>query len=52
MPVWQVLHPNTVLTDATKKASLDKDITALYTNGGLPAFYVSVYFHSLSGSDI
>ena len=44
MPLWIVYHPATAFTDkATKKAFSDK-ITKIYTDGGLPAFYVIVIF--------
>jgi hypothetical protein len=54
MPIWHVLHPSSIFTDAAEKAALAKVITGLYTRGGtgLPAFYVNVFFHKFEASDM
>ncbi|KAM0816959.1 putative Oxalocrotonate tautomerase [Seiridium cardinale] len=51
MPVWHILHSDDVFTDMRERASLVKDITALYTSGGLPPFYVNIFFHKLAPGD-
>lgn len=52
MPIWHVLHPSTVYTDPAEKAALAKAITGLYTDAGLPAFYVNVFFHKFEVGDM
>ncbi|CAK7221396.1 hypothetical protein SCUCBS95973_004483 [Sporothrix curviconia] len=44
MPLWQFYHPLTAFSTAHEKQSLVDDITKMYTNWGLPAFYVVVQF--------
>ncbi|CAK7201470.1 hypothetical protein SEUCBS139899_004174 [Sporothrix eucalyptigena] len=44
MPLWQFFHPPTAFATAADKQSLVDDITTMYTNWGLPAFYVVVQF--------
>lgn len=51
MPIWHILHPDTVLTDTQDKAALVKAIVGLYTSGGLPPFYVNVFFHRFAPGD-
>jgi phenylpyruvate tautomerase PptA (4-oxalocrotonate tautomerase family) len=43
MPLHRIYHPTSAFTPADKEA-LSEHITALYTAGGLPAFYVVVLF--------
>ena len=43
MPVWRIFaHPDTFTP--TQRVALAKDVTELYKKGGLPAFYVNVFF--------
>ncbi|KAH6647532.1 putative oxalocrotonate tautomerase [Truncatella angustata] len=51
MPIWHIFHPSSVFTDPREKAELVKSITPLYTGGGLPSFYVNVYFHKFAPGD-
>ncbi|KAK4143110.1 putative oxalocrotonate tautomerase [Dichotomopilus funicola] len=44
MPLWSIYHPPSTFTTPESKQQLAADITALYTAGGLPAFYVVVNF--------
>ncbi len=52
MPLWHVYHPANTFNDYATKAALAKSITQIYTDVGLPAFYVNVYFHKIPGEDI
>lgn len=52
MPLWHIYHPPQVFPDAASKASLAKDITAIYTRLGMPAFYVNVLFHPTPGDTL
>ncbi|KAF3026435.1 hypothetical protein E8E14_011731 [Neopestalotiopsis sp. 37M] len=51
MPIWHVLHPDIIFTDPREKAELVKTIVGLYTSGGLPPFYVNVFFHKFAPGD-
>ena len=51
MPLWRIYHESSVFTDA-QKASLARTITKLYTDAGLPPFYVNVIFIPVSASCI
>ncbi|MFC9358842.1 tautomerase family protein [Rhodococcus sp. NPDC057014] len=46
MPLWHVYHPPGAYTEQDKK-DFAKDITAFYTNVGLPKFYVLSFFHEV-----
>ncbi|KAF2185625.1 hypothetical protein K469DRAFT_707854 [Zopfia rhizophila CBS 207.26] len=48
MPLWIIYHPPTTFTTPQSKAALSKDITTIYTNAKLPAFYVNVIFIPVS----
>ncbi|KFY26016.1 hypothetical protein V491_01509 [Pseudogymnoascus sp. VKM F-3775] len=48
MPYWVIHHPKHAFGDEMSKRSLSQDITKLYTNLGLPAFYVVVVFTEVS----
>ncbi|TGO09628.1 hypothetical protein BTUL_0159g00130 [Botrytis tulipae] len=48
MPFWNIYHPKGVFNDEKSKKSLSQDITKLYTNVGLPAFYVVIIFTEVS----
>lgn len=51
MPLWRVFsNPSTF--DSTQREGLAKAITGLYTNIGLPAFYVNVLFISLDENSL
>lgn len=45
MPLWQIYHPVGTFEDDTSKQAFAKTITQMYTNVGLPSFYVVVHFH-------
>lgn len=52
MPLWNIYHtPNTFDSEAVR-ADLARDITHLYTSGGLPDFYVVVQFVPLPASHV
>ena len=44
MPLWQIYHPAGTFEDLASKEAFAKDITKMYTEIGLPAFYVVVNF--------
>ncbi|TEY82966.1 hypothetical protein BOTCAL_0026g00300 [Botryotinia calthae] len=48
MPLWIIHHPKHVFDDEKSKKSLSQDITKLYTDVGLPAFYVVIVFTEVS----
>ncbi|CAG7925515.1 unnamed protein product [Penicillium olsonii] len=52
MPLWQIYHPVGTYEDPASKASFAKDITKIYTDVGLPAFYVVVNFIPLQKEDL
>lgn len=52
MPLWQIYHPAGTFNDQKSKEAFAKDITELYTDVGLPAFYVVVCFIPLAAEDI
>ena len=52
MPLWHVYHPPTTFTTAASKTALAAAFTKLYTDVGLPPFYVNVYFHQIPATDI
>jgi len=52
MPLWLIYHPTGAFEDDTIKQALSRDITAMYTDRGLPAFYVVVNFIKLTGNDV
>jgi phenylpyruvate tautomerase PptA (4-oxalocrotonate tautomerase family) len=47
MPFWKLYHPTGAFTPADKKALAER-ITTLYTNAGLPKFYVGVVFQEVA----
>ncbi|KAH8889327.1 hypothetical protein GQ53DRAFT_843007 [Thozetella sp. PMI_491] len=51
MPLWHVFHPPSTFDNYATKRALAKAITSIYTDRGLPAFYVNVYFHAVPGED-
>ncbi|KAJ5776585.1 uncharacterized protein N7511_001596 [Penicillium nucicola] len=52
MPLWQIYHPPGTYTDQASKTSFAADITKMYTEMGLPAFYVVTNFIPLPKDDI
>lgn len=52
MPLWLIFHPTGTFEDDASKQALTKDITAIYTGVGLPAFYVVINFIKLSPEDV
>ncbi|KAJ5662224.1 uncharacterized protein N7477_009840 [Penicillium maclennaniae] len=44
MPLWQIYHPAGIFEDVASKEAFAKDITQMYTELGLPAFYVVANF--------
>jgi len=51
MPLWRIFHhPSTFTPD--QRAALARDITKLYTDAGLPAFYVNVFFVPLQAEEL
>ncbi|GAB7326090.1 hypothetical protein MBLNU13_g10114t1 [Cladosporium sp. NU13] len=52
MPLWIIYHPTGTFEDNATKEALSRDITAMYTDRGLPAFYVLVNFIKLAGVDV
>jgi hypothetical protein len=52
MPLWLIYHPAGTFEDLATKQGLYRDITAMYTDRGLPAFYVIVNFIKLPSDDI
>ena len=52
MPIWHIYHPKGTFDDFEPKNALVRDITKLYTDVGLPPFYVNIFFHPLDGENI
>ncbi|KAL1629740.1 hypothetical protein SLS56_005263 [Neofusicoccum ribis] len=52
MPLWRIFHPSNTFTTAEERDALSADITSIYTNVGLPAFYVIVIFNTLPAEKI
>ncbi|KAF7924939.1 uncharacterized protein EAE98_007027 [Botrytis deweyae] len=48
MPFWNIYYTKNAFDDENSKKSLSQDITKLYTEVGLPAFYVVVVFTEVS----
>ncbi|TAQ89949.1 hypothetical protein B7494_g1730 [Chlorociboria aeruginascens] len=48
MPLWLIFHPTGTFEDAASKQSFAEDITKMYTNLGLPAFYAVTNFVKLA----
>ncbi|KAK4545885.1 hypothetical protein LTR36_002449 [Oleoguttula mirabilis] len=51
MPHWLIYHPPGTFETESAKEALAKDIVPIYTDGGLPAFYVVVQFIKVPVSD-
>lgn len=52
MPLWQIYHPTDTYKDQASKEAFATDITKIYTNVGLPAFYVVANFIPVSKDEI
>jgi hypothetical protein len=52
MPLWLIYHPTGTFEDDATKQALSRDITAMYTDRGLPEFYVVVNFIKLDGNEV
>ncbi|KAG2420156.1 hypothetical protein HFD88_004956 [Aspergillus terreus] len=52
MPLWLIFHTPNTFEDVGSKQALVDDVTKIYTNFGLPPFYVVVNFIRLSGEDV
>ncbi|KAL5355944.1 putative oxalocrotonate tautomerase [Aspergillus floccosus] len=52
MPLWLIFHPPNTFEDAASKQALVKDVTKIYTNVGLPPFYVVVNFIRISSEEV
>ncbi|RAK90881.1 hypothetical protein BO79DRAFT_142561 [Aspergillus costaricaensis CBS 115574] len=44
MPDWRIYHPTGTFTSPDQRENLSKAVTSIYTDVGLPAFYVVVLF--------
>lgn len=51
MPLWLIFHPEGTFEDLPSKKALTQDITKIYTEIGLPAFYVVVNFLKMPPGD-
>lgn len=51
MPVWSFKYSQGALSEQDK-VDLAKDITRLYTDAGLPAFFVNVQFFEMGPTDM
>ncbi|KAJ5722648.1 hypothetical protein N7488_000683 [Penicillium malachiteum] len=52
MPLWQIYHPHGTLEDDASRQAFAQDITTMYTEMGLPAFYVVVHFFQMNDKDV
>ncbi|KAF7547847.1 hypothetical protein G7046_g8876 [Stylonectria norvegica] len=52
MPLWQIFHPEGTYEDKETKKAFADDITKLYTDMKLPAFYVVTNFIKYSPADL
>ncbi|KAF9874715.1 major royal jelly protein [Colletotrichum karsti] len=52
MPLWLVYHTPDTFVDVESRRAFVKDITAMYTSIGLPAFYVIVNFLPMSAGSM
>ncbi|KAF2180871.1 hypothetical protein K469DRAFT_591138 [Zopfia rhizophila CBS 207.26] len=48
MPLWLVFHPEGTFEDVASRKALSQDITKIYTEINLPAFYVVINFIKMS----
>lgn len=52
MPLWNIYHTAGIFESQEIRNDLAKDITKLYTGGGLPDFYVVVQFIPLPAQNV
>ncbi|KAJ5698937.1 hypothetical protein N7462_000942 [Penicillium macrosclerotiorum] len=52
MPLWQIYHPAGTFEDDASKQSFAEDITKMYMELGLPAFYVVTHFYQMKANDV
>ncbi|KAF4470108.1 hypothetical protein FALBO_2990 [Fusarium albosuccineum] len=52
MPLWNIYHIEGIFESEDIRNQLARDITKLYTAGGLPGFYVVVQFIPLPASNV
>ncbi|KAJ5769036.1 hypothetical protein N7520_003595 [Penicillium odoratum] len=52
MPLWQIYHPHGTFEDNASKQAFAADITKMYIELGLPAFYVVAQFHKMDNDDV
>lgn len=52
MPLWLIFHPPGTFEDSASKQAFSEDVTEMYREINLPAFYVVVNFIKLSTEDV
>jgi hypothetical protein len=52
MPLWLIFHPPGTYEDSSTKQAFAEDVTKMYKELNLPAFYVVVNFIKLSAEDV
>lgn len=52
MPLWNIFHTSSIFTSEATRTELASAITKLYTDGGLPDFYVVVQFIPLPPTNV
>jgi hypothetical protein len=52
MPLWEIYHPAGTYEDQASKIAFAEDITKMYTELGLPAFYVVTNFIPFQKGDM
>lgn len=52
MPLWQIYHPANTFIDDSSKREFAQDITKMYAELGLPAFYVVSHFYRVEDSNV
>jgi hypothetical protein len=50
MPLWIFYHPDGTFEDDASREALSKDVVKMYTDIGLPAFYVITNFIKMPGN--
>ncbi|KAJ5725284.1 uncharacterized protein N7483_006641 [Penicillium malachiteum] len=52
MPLWQIYHPTGTFEDNATKHAFAQDITKMYTDIGLPSFYVVTHFYKMDDENV
>ena len=52
MPLWNIYHTSPIFTSEATRTDFASTITKLYTDGGLPGFYVVVQFIPLPPTNV